>query len=195
MTKEILTKVLTAAGGAASSMYVTTDDTVQTVTGIKYFPTPSADNNSQQVANTQWVNTKLGSYLTKADATSTYATKTEVTAVSTDLSTNYLTKTSAGETYATKTELGSYLTTAAAGTTYATKTELGTYMPTATANSTFATKAENNKKVSNMGVAASVTSAYPTLTGITGIYVCKTDAEGQAYSTAHPTELVIVLDE
>ena len=67
----------------------------------------------------------LASYLTAADAQTTYATKAEVASSAPDLS-----------TYATRESLNGYLTTAAATETYSTKKDLDAYKSQAT--STFA---------------------------------------------------------
>ena len=73
-------------------------------------------------ASRQFVNYGLKSYLTKTDADTTYAKKTDLNSYATsaslsnylttsNASTTYLSKTDASNTYATKTNLNSYVTT------------------------------------------------------------------------------------
>ena len=52
----------------------------------------------------------------------------------------------------------------------------------------------NEKLLANKGANLSVTSTYSKLTGVTGVYVVKTEAEAKTYSAANPTVLVIVTD-
>lgn len=83
--------------------------------------TPTSGDNSLKLSTTEYVQTALGSYLTTASASTTYATIIDLGSYLTTAiaSATYLTITNASATYATIANLGNYLTTATASTTYA----------------------------------------------------------------------------
>ena len=84
-------------------------------------------------ASKQFVTYGLKSYLTKTDADTTYAKKTDLNSYATTASlNNYLTSTTADNTYAKKTDLSAYATTA----------NLNNYLTTANANTTYLSKAD-----------------------------------------------------
>ena len=94
-------------------------------------------------ASKSFVNYGLKSYLTKTDADTTYAKKTDLNSYATtanlnnylttsNASTIYLNKTDAASTYAKKTDLNSY----------AANSTLSNYVTTATANSTYLSKSD-----------------------------------------------------
>ena len=113
-------------------------------------------------ASKSFVTYGLKSYLTKTDADTTYAKKTDLNSYATsaslnnylttsNASTTYLNKTDAASTYASKTDLNNYLTASNANSTYAKKTDLSGYAPnstlsnyvtTANANSTYLSKSD-----------------------------------------------------
>lgn len=84
-------------------------------------------------ASKQFVTYGLKNYLTKTDADSTYAKKTDLSAYATTANlNNYLTSTTADSTYAKKTDLSGY----------ATSSSLSNYVTTANANTTYLSKAD-----------------------------------------------------
>lgn len=104
-------------------------------------------------ASKQFVTYGLKSYLTKTDADTTYAKKTDLNgyAASSSLSnyltvananSTYLSKNDASSTYAIKASLNSYVTATNADNMYAKKSALNDYVLTATANTTYLSKAD-----------------------------------------------------
>ena len=95
-------------------------------------------------------NVDLSSYLTKTEASNTYATDSEVAeaveALNGNVQTNYLSKSDASGTYATKTSLNDYLTKTDASNTYASKTSLNDYY----------NKSDIDTKIANVGSGGSV---------------------------------------
>ena len=85
--------------------------------------------------------------LPKAEAATTYATKSALEAVKGTIPTapdtsRFVTSEAADGKYAKKTDLGQYVTTSVADGKYATQATLSDYLTTATAAATYATKAE-----------------------------------------------------
>lgn len=115
-------------------------------------------------ASKQFVNYGLKSYLTKTDADTTYAKKTDLNSYATTANlNNYLTTATASSTYASKTDLNNYVTTSNASTIYLNKTD---------AASTYA------KKTDLSGYAANSTlSNYVTTANANNTYLSKSDAE------------------
>lgn len=132
----------------------------------------------------------LADLLPKTEASTTYATKDEVTAVRSaipaaqDLS-SYLKTADADEKYAAKTSLGDYLTTADATSTYATKADvegvraaapaapdLSGYLTTDAASKTYATKADLAQALAGGQVDL---SGYLTTAAADGKYATKAD--------------------
>lgn len=116
-------------------------------------------------ASKQFVTYGLKSYLTKTDADTTYAKKTDLSSYATTVNLNnylttanasstYLSKSDAATTYASKTDLNNYVTTANANTTYlskadasttyAKKTDIGNSLTLAQANDAYVSKAGDN---------------------------------------------------
>ena len=114
-------------------------------------------------ASKSFVNYGLKSYLTKTDADTTYAKKTDLNGYATtanlnnyvttsNASTTYLNKTDAASTYAKKTDLSdyaassslsNYVTTATANSTYLSKTDASsTYLSKTDADTTYAKKTD-----------------------------------------------------
>ena len=84
-------------------------------------------------ASKQFVTYGLKSYLTKTDADTTYAKKTDLNSYATTANlNNYLTSTTADSTYAKKTDLSGYAPTSS----------LSNYVTTANANTTYLSKAD-----------------------------------------------------
>lgn len=133
-------------------------------------------------ASKQFVNYGLKSYLTKTDADTTYAKKTDLNGYATTASLNnylttsnassiYLNKTDAASTYAKKTDLSgyapastlsNYVTTATANntylsksdaeSTYAKKTDVGNGLTLAQANDTYVSKAGTNNVTGTINI-------------------------------------------
>ena len=109
----------------------------------------------------------LSSYVTSADAQTTYETKADAARSKQELSTRVDSLSTAVSGAATKSELSSYLTTASAQTTYATKSEvdaakpdlapyatkaaLSDYLPKADAESTYAKASDFRQYVADAG--------------------------------------------
>jgi len=103
--------------------------------------TPTSGDNSLKLSTTEYVQTALGSYLTTALASTTYATIASLSSYLTTAtaSATYLTIATASSTYATIASLSNYLTTATASATYLTiATASSTYLTIANALSTYA---------------------------------------------------------
>ena len=132
-------------------------------------------------ASKQFVTYGLKSYLSKTDADTTYAKKTDLNSYATTASlNNYLTSTTADSTYAKKTDLSgyaptstlsNYVTTANANTTYlskadasntyAKKTDIGNSLTLTQANDAYVSKAGDNNVTGtiNINKAAGLTLA------------------------------------
>lgn len=95
-------------------------------------------------ASKSFVNYGLKSYLTKTDADTTYAKKTDLSgyAASSTLS-NYVTTANANSTYLSKTD---------ADTTYAKKTDVGNALTLAQANDTYVSKAGTNNVTGTINI-------------------------------------------
>lgn len=105
-------------------------------------------------ASKQFVTYGLKSYLTKTDADTTYAKKTDLNsyATTTNLN-NYLTTANASSTYVSKSD---------AATTYASKTDLSNYVTTANANNTYLSKTDASNtyaKKTDIGNSLTLTQA------------------------------------
>lgn len=133
-------------------------------------------------ASKQFVTYGLKNYLTKTDADTTYAKKTDLNSYATTASLNnyltisnasstYLSKSDAATTYASKADLNNYVTTANANTTYlskadaanayAKKTDIGNSLTLAQANDAYVSKAGDNNVTGtiNISKAAGLTLA------------------------------------
>ena len=169
-------------------------------TGTVTVTDPAVDSNDGTVANTKWVNDKITPIQTslsdKANSSDVYG-KTE-TYTQTEIDEKLDTKADSTDVY-TKTEADRKFLTE-----HQDISSLETGLATAqedieSLTSDLAGKADSSnvnqlsetvvKKVDNVGSSPAVISAYPELSGITGVYVAK------EYSIAHPTVLVICLDE
>lgn len=113
-------------------------------------------------ASKSFVNYGLKSYLTKTDADTTYAKKTDLNSYATtanlnnylttsNASTTYLNRTDAASTYASKTDLNNYLTASNANSTYAKKTDLNSYAASSTLSNYVTTAQANDAYVSKAG--------------------------------------------
>lgn len=137
-------------------------------------------------ASKSFVNYGLKSYLTKTDADSTYAKKTDLNGYATtanlnnylttsNAGTTYLNKTDAASTYAKKTDLSgyaanstlsNYVTTANANSTYLNKTDASnTYLSKTDANTTYAKKTD----VGNALTLAQANDAYVSKSGTNNV--------------------------
>ena len=188
-------------GGGNNSV---TLDTEQEITGKKTFtqavtlPDNEAESNDSTAATTKFVSNKVlgvsadveGVSIkldSKADSDSVY--QKEETYSKTEADEKFLTK------HQDISSLTSGLVTVQQNVETLT-TGLASKADTATVNSQISeVQTALDKTVKSEGAKSSVTSVYPSLTGVTGVYVVKTKAEGEAYSREHPTVLVIVTDE
>ena len=98
-------------------------------------------------AKIEGVKSTASAALPKAEAATTYATKSALEAVKGTIPTapdtsRFVTSEAADGKYAKKTDLGQYVTTSVADGKYATQATLSDYLTTATAAATYATKAE-----------------------------------------------------
>ena len=125
-------------------------------------------------ASKSFVTYGLKSYLTKTDADTAYAKKTDLNGYATTANlNNYLTTATASSTYLSKTD---------AASTYASKTDLNNYLTASNANSTYAKKTDLNgyaasSILSNYVTTATANSTYLSKTDASSTYLSKTDAD------------------
>lgn len=102
-------------------------------------------------ASKQFVNYGLKSYLTKTDADTTYAKKTDLNGYATTASLNsYLTTSTASSTYASKTDLNSYVTASNANNTYLRKTDASTTYAAKTALNNYLLKSQYDTDMNSL---------------------------------------------
>lgn len=103
--------------------------------------------------------TAIADMLTKTEASSTYAKKSEIPSTDT-----FLSKTEASDTYATKTSLNSYLTTSAAASTYQPKGDYLTAVP-----SEYITESELNTSLTDINSFVTFNQSVKNLTSLANI--------------------------
>ena len=112
-------------------------------------------------ASKQFVTYGLKNYLTKTDADTTYAKKTDFNGYATtanlnnylttsNASTTYLNKTDAASTYAKKTDLNNYVTTANANSTYLSKTDASNTYAAKTSLNDYVLKSQYNTDINSL---------------------------------------------
>lgn len=157
-------------------------------------------------ASKSFVTYGLKNYLTKTDADTTYAKKTDLNSYATtanlnnylttsNASTTYLNKTDAASTYAKKTDLSGYAAASSLSNYVTTATANSTYLSKTDADSTYAKKTDlgsyaTNASLSNYLTTANANTTYLSKTDADSTYAKKTDV-GNALTLAQANDAYV----